>query len=162
MTADREGISADGEDVAMFAVEVQDAQGRPVPTADNEVNFRVTGAGKIAGVGNGDPTCHESDPGSSRKAFSGLCMALVQAGKAAGNITVEASSPGLTAGYGHHRRQSGCAPPAGCGLGARSPGGIGHHGTVETGTGGRGCGPGRFRNVRWRGRRSIHLPAEWQ
>ncbi len=31
-------ISADGEDVAMFAVEVQDAQGRPVPTADNQVS----------------------------------------------------------------------------------------------------------------------------
>jgi len=96
LTSDRQGISADGEDVAMFAVEVQDAQGRSVPTADNQVNFRVSGQGKLLGVGNGDPTCHESDRGSSRKAFSGLCMALVESGKAAGNITVEASSPGLT------------------------------------------------------------------
>jgi beta-galactosidase len=80
----------------MFAVEVQDAQGRPVPTADNQVSYRVTGQGKVIGVGNGDPTCHESDKASSRKAFSGLCMALVQSAKAAGNITVEASSPGLT------------------------------------------------------------------
>ncbi|MGA3094983.1 MAG: beta-galactosidase GalA [Bryobacteraceae bacterium] len=96
LTVDRKEISADGEDVAMFAVEVQDAQGRPVPTADNQVSYRVTGQGKVIGVGNGDPTCHESDKASSRKAFSGLCMALVQSAKAAGNITVEASSPGLT------------------------------------------------------------------
>jgi len=96
LTADRQEISADGEDVAMFAVEVQDAQGRPMPVADNEVNFRVSGQAKVIGVGNGDPTCHESDQGSSRKAFCGLCMALVQSAKAAGNITVEASSPGLT------------------------------------------------------------------
>jgi beta-galactosidase len=96
LTADRQEISADGEDVAMFAVEVQDAQGRYMPLADNQVSFRVSGQGNVAGVGNGDPTSHESDKGSSRKAFCGLCMAVVQSKKAAGNITVEASSPGLT------------------------------------------------------------------
>jgi beta-galactosidase len=96
LTADRQEISADGEDVAMFAVEVRDAQDRPVPIADNQVTFRVSGQGKAIGVGNGDPTSHESDQGSSRKAFSGLCMALVESTKAAGSITVEASSPGLT------------------------------------------------------------------
>jgi beta-galactosidase len=96
LTVDRKEISADGEDVAMFAVEVQDAQGRTVPTADNQVSFRVAGRGKAIGVGNGDPTNHESDKASSRKAFNGLCMALVQSAKAAGNITVEASAPGLT------------------------------------------------------------------
>jgi beta-galactosidase len=96
LTADRQEISADGEDVAMFAVEVRDAQDRPVPIADNQVTFRVSGQGKVIGVGNGDPTSHESDTASSRKAFSGLCLALMQSTKAAGTITVEASSPGLT------------------------------------------------------------------
>jgi beta-galactosidase len=95
MRADREGVSADGEDVAMFAVEVQDAQGRTVPVTDNEVAFRVSGAGKLIGVGNGDPTDHAPDKGTSRKAFSGFCMAVVQSSKTAGNITVEATSPGL-------------------------------------------------------------------
>jgi len=92
---DRDSVSADGEDVAMFAVEVQDAQGRTVPITDNEVTFRVSGAGRLIGVGNGDPTDHASDKGSSRKAFSGMCMALVQSSKTAGTITVEATSPGL-------------------------------------------------------------------
>lgn len=95
MHADRKQVSADGEDVAMFAVEVQDARGRVVPITDNEVAFTVTGAGKLIGVGNGDPTDHESDKGSSRKAFSGLCMAIVQSTKKDGEITVEAASPGL-------------------------------------------------------------------
>ncbi len=95
MTADRREVSADGEDVAMFAVAVHDAQGRVVPITDNEVTFRISGAGKLIGVGNGDPTDQESDKGTSRKAFSGLCMAVVQATKTAGEITVEATSPGL-------------------------------------------------------------------
>ena len=96
MIADRSVISADGEDVAMFAVSVEDAQGRVVPVTDNEVAFRVSGSGKLIGLGNGDPTDQESDKGTSRKAFSGLCMAIVQSTKNAGSITVEASSPGLT------------------------------------------------------------------
>jgi beta-galactosidase len=96
LRSNRESISADGEDVAMFAVEVQDAQGRVVPIADHEVTFHVSGAGKLLGVGNGDPTDHASDKGPSRKAFSGYCMALVQSARSAGSITVEASSPGLT------------------------------------------------------------------
>ena len=95
LTADRTEISADGEDVAMFAVEVQDAQGHRVPIADNQVSFRVYGEGRVIGVGNGDPASHESDRGSSRKAFGGLCMALDKSTKTAGNIAVEASSPGL-------------------------------------------------------------------
>jgi beta-galactosidase len=97
MKADRQEIAADGEDVAMFAVEVHDSQGRVVPDASNEVAFRVTGAGNLIGVGNGDPTSHESDKGTSRKAFSGLCMAIVQSKKDSGSITVEAASPGLAA-----------------------------------------------------------------
>jgi beta-galactosidase len=95
MKADRQEASADGEDVVMFAVEVQDAQGRLVPMTDNVVKFRVSGAGKLIGVGNGDPTDHESDKGTVRKAFGGYCMALVQSAKTAGSITVEAASPGL-------------------------------------------------------------------
>ena len=95
LTADRPELSANGEDVAMFAVEVQDAQGRTVPTADNPVTFSVSGAGRAIGTGNGDPTNHEPDPGSARKAFCGYCMGLVQSTKSAGIITVEAASPGL-------------------------------------------------------------------
>ena len=96
LRADRREIAANGEDVAMFAVEVQDAQGRTVPITDNEVTFIVSGAGKLVGTGNGDPTDHAPDKGSSRKAFSGFCMGLVQASKNSGDIKVEVTSPGLS------------------------------------------------------------------
>jgi beta-galactosidase len=97
MRADRHEVSADGEDLAVFAVEVHDAQGRVVPITENEVTFRVSGEGRLIGTGNGDPTNQESDKGTSRKAFSGLCMALAQSTRTAGSITVEATSPGLAA-----------------------------------------------------------------
>ncbi|HEV2327212.1 MAG TPA: beta-galactosidase GalA [Verrucomicrobiae bacterium] len=61
LTPDRQRITADGEDVAVFTVSALDAQGRLVPTAHNKINFSVKGAGRILGVGNGDPSSHEPD-----------------------------------------------------------------------------------------------------
>lgn len=61
LTADRSAIKADGEDVSVIAVQVIDAQGRVVPTADNQVTFELDGPGRIIGVGNGDPVSHEPD-----------------------------------------------------------------------------------------------------
>ena len=95
LRADRQRLLANGEDVAMITAEIVDAQGRQVPIADNELTFQVTGGGRLLGLGNGDPSCHELDTATSRRAFNGLCMAIVQAGKSADEIRVEASSAGL-------------------------------------------------------------------
>jgi beta-galactosidase len=57
----RPRIQADGEDVSVITVSATDAQGRSVPVADNQIQFAVTGPGKIIGVGNGDPSSHEPD-----------------------------------------------------------------------------------------------------
>jgi beta-galactosidase len=98
LVADRPRIAADGEDLAVVEVHVADAAGRLVPVADDEITFRVSGSGKLIGVGNGDPSSHEPDKGESRRAFNGLCVALVQATKTAGEIQVEATAPGLASG----------------------------------------------------------------
>ena len=61
LVPDRATIKADGEDVSVITVSVGDEQGRVVPVAGNKVNFELEGPGKIIGVGNGDPSCHEPD-----------------------------------------------------------------------------------------------------
>jgi beta-galactosidase len=94
---DRARIDANGEDISMVTVEIQDAQGRVVPTAGNEVSFQVSGAGAPIGLCNGNPTDHEIDKSTRRKGFAGLAMAIVQAGKQPGDLRIEASSPGLAA-----------------------------------------------------------------
>jgi beta-galactosidase len=58
---DRTTVNADGEDVSVITVFVRDAQNRIVPVATNLVEFDLVGPGKILGVGNGDPSCHEPD-----------------------------------------------------------------------------------------------------
>jgi beta-galactosidase len=88
-------LLADGEDVVPVEVSVLDAMGRVVPVAGNLVAFSVSGAGAIAGVGNGDPSCHEADQAGSRSAFNGRCLVLVRAGENAGPITLTAKAGGL-------------------------------------------------------------------
>ena len=93
---DRESLRADGRDLSVVAVRIVDERGRTVPTADHEVSFSVRGPAALIGVGNGDPVSHEPDKADRRRAFNGLCMALVQTQRSSGEIVVEASSPGLT------------------------------------------------------------------
>jgi len=96
---DRSTINANGEDISVFTVAVVDAQGRMVPTANNKVNFELSGAGKIIGVGNGNPSCHEPDTyikgGWSRSVFNGLAQIIVQSTKEVGEIKLTASADGL-------------------------------------------------------------------
>ena len=105
LTPDRTTLAADGADVAVFTVEVADAKGRMVPTADNAITFAITGPGKIIGVGNGDPSSHEPDqfvatkdnpsPTWSRSLFNGLAQVIVQSTKDAGEIKLTATGKGL-------------------------------------------------------------------
>ncbi len=93
---DRPRLAADGQDVAMVTVEVRDAQGRSAPTADTPIVFAVEGPGRLIGVGNGDPSSHEADKGNSRRAFNGLCQAIVQTVRGqAGTIRLLASGAGV-------------------------------------------------------------------
>ena len=61
LTADRSSIKADGGDVSVITVRVNDAGGLMFPGADNQISFTLDGPGKIIGVGNGDPTSHEAE-----------------------------------------------------------------------------------------------------
>ena len=90
LVPDRTELNADGEDVVIVQVEVLDKEGRAIPTADNLILFKVSGEGKLIGVGNGDPNCQESDKEPKRSLFSGLAQVILQATKTPGTITLEA------------------------------------------------------------------------
>ncbi len=94
LTTDRTEIQADGEDLVFIKVEALDKEGRPVPTADNLISFKVEGEGKLIGVGNGDPNCQQSDKEPKRSLFNGLAQVIVQSTKQAGEIRFEAVKEG--------------------------------------------------------------------
>ncbi len=94
LTASTDAITDDTYGAAAINVCVVDANGVPVPTADNLIRF-ITKEGHIIGVGNGDPNSHEKDKASERKLFNGLCQAIVSAEENAELVTVIAESDGL-------------------------------------------------------------------
>jgi beta-galactosidase len=97
LSADRESIVADQHDVAHVTVQILDDQGRVVPTANNEITFEVEGAGSLLGTDNGNPASHEDFKSNHRKAFNGLCLAIVKSNGMAGQIQVRAHSAELQA-----------------------------------------------------------------
>jgi beta-galactosidase len=95
LTVDRQSIRTSPGDVAHVTVQVLDAEGRVVPTADDPISFTLQGEGRILGLDNGRPDSHESFKGNSRKAFNGLALAILQSTGRPGSITLSASAPGL-------------------------------------------------------------------
>jgi beta-galactosidase len=102
MTPYKTSMLADGQDVSVINISVVDQQGREVPDAGNKISFILNGPGKIMGVGNGDPSCHEPDQCKDgpweRSLFNGKCQVIVQSTKTSGTIHFEARADGLWTG----------------------------------------------------------------
>jgi len=61
MSAHKNTLKSDKQDVSVITVQVLDKNGLAVPTANNEISFSISGPGKIIGVGNGDQISHENE-----------------------------------------------------------------------------------------------------
>jgi beta-galactosidase len=96
LKADRTSIAADGRDLSFVEIDVVDAQGVIVPQASNAIDFTISGPGTIAGLDNGNPIDHGSYKGTTRSAFSGKALAIIQSTTSPGKITLKASSGSLT------------------------------------------------------------------
>ncbi len=95
LSADRNIISADGRDLSFVTVRITDKEGTLAPYAGNPVQFEISGEGFIAGVDNGNQTSHEPFMADYRKAFNGMCLAVIKSNDRAGKIILTAKSEGL-------------------------------------------------------------------
>lgn len=92
-SADRREILADGRDLAVVSISLQDAKGHFVPTACLPVTVEVEGPARILGAGNGDPAFRDrerpEDPAARTftiDTFNGLAQVLIQSTGEPGNI----------------------------------------------------------------------------
>lgn len=95
ISADRKRIKADGKDLSFVTVQVQDKDGFPVPEADNTITFSLNGAGTVVATDNGYQADTSSFQSLHRKCWKGLALAIVRSTQKQGNITLNATSPGL-------------------------------------------------------------------
>ena len=105
LRADRQTIAADGRDVCVVSIEIQDQKGRIVPDACQMLTFTLEGGGRILGAGNGDPSYMGDDHPKmsdcstfSIPAFNGLAQVLIQSDKKASTLQLTANSDGLKPG----------------------------------------------------------------
>ncbi len=95
VAAERDTVKADGRDVVFVIISAEDKDGNPVENARNRFTVKVTGAGRLAGTDNGDPTDTDGYRSDCRRLFSGKAAAAVMSGTEAGDITVTVTSEGL-------------------------------------------------------------------
>ncbi|MGF1923244.1 MAG: glycoside hydrolase family 2 TIM barrel-domain containing protein [Bacteroidia bacterium] len=95
LIADRKNLNADGTDLSFVTVRITDEAGNLVPNADNLVQFKIEGEGFIAGVDNGFQASLEPFKANYRKAYNGLCLAIIQANETSGTIKLTATAEGL-------------------------------------------------------------------
>jgi beta-galactosidase len=99
LTADRGTIMADRNDLAYIMAEVVDNDGNVIPWADDvTIHFEISGQGKLAGVGNGNPADMASFQQPVRKTYMGACLAIARPGNQPGKISLKATSEGLKEG----------------------------------------------------------------
>jgi beta-galactosidase len=98
LATDRQSLTPEWDDVVYVRATVVDASGIVVPGASDLITFKVVGAGRIAAVDSADNNSHEPFQASARRAYQGSCFAIIKATQMKGNITLVATSPGLTDG----------------------------------------------------------------
>ncbi|MFZ2341251.1 MAG: glycoside hydrolase family 2 TIM barrel-domain containing protein [Bacteroidales bacterium] len=96
LIADRAKIRSDRNDLSYVRVEIIDSEGNIVPDADDiMVTFEVKGRGEIAGVGSGNPADMSSFQQPMKKAWQGICLAIVRPEATPGKIRIRARAEGL-------------------------------------------------------------------
>ena len=95
LSADRNIIKSDGQDLSYITVELTDDEGKRNPLAENQVSFEVEGPGTIAGTGNANPVSLESFQSSCHQAWQGKCMVIVKSDTIPGKIILRATSAGM-------------------------------------------------------------------
>ncbi|SIT34160.1 beta-galactosidase [Filimonas lacunae] len=98
LTADRDTIMANNQDLSYITVELTDAKGVRHTQADNALHFSIEGPATIVAVSNANPASLESFQQPQRKAWRGRCQVVIQAGRQKGLVTIRAKGAGVQEG----------------------------------------------------------------
>jgi beta-galactosidase len=93
LSVDRNTIANDWNEVAFVQAMVTDDNGVMLPNADDLISFQTSGA--VVAVDSADINSHEPYQAATRKAFQGICLAMLKANKNSGKIKLTATAPNL-------------------------------------------------------------------
>lgn len=98
VSADKQEIAADCEDMCFVTVSVADEKGNPVENAADYVKAELTGPGRILGLDNGDSTDYDDYKTTVRKLFSGKLLVVVGSTAEEGELALKVSGRNLEPG----------------------------------------------------------------
>jgi len=94
---DKNELSADGQSLVHAVVEIVDAEGQLVPTAEFKATAIVEGKGTLAAFGTGRPQTTENYTKGEFTSYKGRLLAIVRAGYEPGEAVLTVNMDGLTA-----------------------------------------------------------------
>jgi len=95
LTAETEGMTADGASLCYVNAELTDAEGNVVPDADILLKAEVTGAAELLGFGSSNPVTKENYSRGQFTTYRGKALAVLRAGSEAGEARLTVSAEGL-------------------------------------------------------------------
>lgn len=95
LSPDKIQVYADGHDLIFVEIAVLDKKGVRVENANNRIFVKVSGAGRLMGLDNGDSTDYEQYKTTSRRLFSGKLLAVIAGEASPGEISLSVTSKGL-------------------------------------------------------------------
>lgn len=98
LTAERDQVFADKNDLAYLTAELVDADGNLVYDSSAMIRFEVSGEAKLIGIGNGSPTQMGSFKTDSCLTNHGRCMIILRPTGKPGSVTVKATAAQMLPG----------------------------------------------------------------
>ncbi|WP_370479255.1 sugar-binding domain-containing protein [Tamlana flava] len=98
LSADRQTIKADAQDLVYVTVEITDENGILAPNASNRLQFNVSGPGVIVGVDNANLKDTDLYISNNRKAWNGRALVVIKSTREEGDINIEVTSDGMETG----------------------------------------------------------------
>lgn len=99
LTADRQTIAADGDDLVYITAAIVDKNGVVCPYASDRITFAVEGVGELLTTDSGDQRETESFARPDKKALAGYTVACIRSIlDKTGTMTITATAEGLTGG----------------------------------------------------------------
>ena len=100
LSADKTTIASNGYDLSYITVDLVDKDGNITSGANNRLNYKMEGNGKIVGLDNGNAADTDkykptTDTSGTRSAFNGKALVIVQSTKDAGQMKLTVSGDGL-------------------------------------------------------------------
>ncbi len=95
LTAEKPGLTANGDSLCFVRIDATDANGVPAPFTEEKISAAVSGAARLVAFGTGRPCTEENYQSGEITLYRGSALAILRAKITPGTATLKISSENL-------------------------------------------------------------------